>query len=426
MSRKNKLAIHNQHLVLKRALVTIAITLAFITMTEIPLPYINVAPLLLGMTHQKMQSFQMLSILSGGNLQQGSIMMIGLMPFIMIQLIMQVLQLGISSRLKALSETANGQKRLGKITKLLTLPVAFIQAGITIITLEKITNQQFITAKGLPLPFVVLTLMLIITASTYLAIWLSDLNTIYGLGNGINYLVSCSIVVSMIENLNINNSVMHKLMKIIGSHVVLVVGLCLLILVLYNAICIWYQSSTYRLKIQFTQLSSSVDKDGRLPFSLNIANVMPIIFAGILMNMIFTLNIWHNNNIQALVSFKTWGSIGLYTVILIAFTYLFTFIQFYPSKLNENLDRMNAYIIGVDPTLATISYFEKSLFLLATFNAIFYIVMVVIPMIIFKLLGLPEQYVLSASSIFILVATETDIRRQVVGLKAKEIHDKII
>ena len=86
---------------------------------------------------------------------------------------------------------------------------------------------------------------------------------------------------------------------------------------------------------------------------------------------------------------------------------------------------MNAYIIVVDPTLATVSYFVRSLLLLATMNVAFYIVMVIIPMMICKAIGLPEQYVLSVSSIFILVTTETDIRRQVVGLRAKEVQEKL-
>ena len=424
--RSNALSIQHQHLILKRAIVTLIITLVYITLTEIPLPYVNIAPLMVAMSAQKARTLQMLTILAGGNIQQGSIMMIGLMPFIMVQLIIQVLQLGISKRLKKLAESANGQKKIGQFTKLVTLPIALCQAGITLVVLERLTHNEFIIAPHLPGELVIFCLMLIISTSTMLAVWLSDLNTIYGLGNGINYLISCSIIVSTIENIHFNPKAIMMIERHFGSTFWFVVLGSLVIFLIYNAICIWYQSSTFRLKIQFAQLTSSIDKDGSLPLSLNIANVMPIIFAGIIMNFLYTANLWHNARLQRLVNFKTWESIGFYTIILILFTYIFSYVQFYPGKLNESLDRMNAYIIGVDPTLTTVSYFKKSLFWLATINVFFYLIMVVVPMIICKLVGLPEQYVLSVSSIFIIVTTESDIRRQVAGLRAKSMKNTLI
>lgn len=426
IKNSNKLKLSKQHIILKRALITILITIVYITLTEIPLPYLNLVSITELMSKPQIKSLQILSILTGGNIQQGSIMMVGFMPFITIQLIIQVLQLGISKRMKKLSENNSGQKHVGQITKLLTFPLALIQAGFTLAMIQKLTDNQAIQSQGQSSILVFCYLIILIAGGTMLSVWLSDLNTLYGLGNGINYLVSCSIIVSSIENINLNSKVVTHLINHIKPEYILICIFILVVFILYNVLCIWYQNSTYRLDIQFSQLDSSVDNIGNLPLSLNIANVMPIIFTGMLMNILYTLNLWHDDDLQIFFNFKSWESIVFYTITLIIFTYLFTFIQFYPGKLYESLDRMNAYIVGVDPTIETVSYLWKSLIMLATLNAVFFFFMVIIPMIICKLLKLPESLVLSVSSVLIVVTTEADIRRQIIGLRSKELKTDLI
>lgn len=420
--RRNKLDLNNQHIILKRIINTLLITLVYIMLTEIPLPYMHLHPLVKLMENPNIQSFQLLTVLAGGNITQGSILLIGLMPNITVQLLIQILQLGVSKKLKKLSESANGSRHLSKIIKVSTFPLAFIQSVFTVMMLQKLTNNSLFGIKGVPEALVIISLSLIISTSTMIAVWLSDLNTLYGLGNGINYLISCSIIVSMVETTKLQPKFIKHWSHLLGNKLWLYIAIAFLIFIIYNAICIWYQSSTFSLKLQFAQLASSIDHSGNMPLSLNIANVMPVIFAGILMNVLYMLNIWHNRELQALVSFKTWGSIGLYTLILIIFTYVFTFVQYYPHKLNENLDRMNAVIEGVDPTLQTVRYLRNSLLLLASINVVFFIIMVTIPMIICKLTGMPETMVLSVSSVLIVITTESDIRRQISGLRAKQLN----
>lgn len=425
-NRKTALDIKSQHLILKRAIITILITIVYIVLTEIPLPFIHLRPLVTLIENPNMQSFQLLSMLGGGNLTQMSILLIGYMPYITCQLFMQLLTLGLSPKLKALSESANGQRHIGQLTKLATLPLALIQSAITVEMLQRITNYRLFGAADIPNWVLVLTLTLIITASTLIAVWLSDLNTIYGLGNGVNYLISCSIIVSMVETTKIQPKFIQHWCHVLGNRFWVYMAIAVVVFLIYNAICIWYQSSTLKLKMQFAQLASSVTHSGNLQLPLNIANVMPVIFAGILMNLLYMLNIWHSRTLESLVSFKTWGSIGLYTFILVIFTYIFTFVQYYPHKLNDNIDRMNSIIVGVDPTLETIRFLRKSLIMLASINVVFFIIMVTIPMILCKLSGMPETMVLSVSSVLIVITTEADIRRQIVGLRAKEIKTDLI
>lgn len=422
---KNKLALNQQHIILKRALVTLAITITYVVLTEIPLPYLNVVIIGKLMQNPKLKVLQVLTLMTGGSLQQGSLMMAGLMPFIMVQFAIQILQVGISKKMKELSESSNGAKKIGQLTKLITFPLALIQSGFTLLMLQKLTNGNTIVNGHLPFALVLIYLTVLISAGTMLAIWISDLNTLYGLGMGLNYLVSVSIIVNMIENAHFNFSGLHKMFAKFGPKLWAIVIIALLVFILYNAVCIWYQSSNYEMPIQFAQLDSSVDKTGKLPFTMNIANVMPVILAGMLMNILYALNLFHSQTMQELFNFKSWSSIATYTVVLILFTFAFTYIQYYPKKLDDGLDRMNAYIIGVDPTLATIKFFNKSLIYLASLNSLFFVVMVIIPMIICKLIGLPESMVLSVSSVIIVVTTEADIRRQVVGLHAKELKSNL-
>lgn len=423
--RKNQLALNKQHLILKRALVTAAITIVYVVLTEIPLPYINIQIVDKLMQNPKLKILQVLTLMTGGSLQQGSLMLVGLMPFILVQFVIQIMQVGFSKKIKDLSETSSGSKKIGQLTKLITLPLALFQSGFTLVMLQRLTNGTAIQCGHISQFIVIGYLMTLVSAGTMISIWISDLNTLYGLGMGINYIVSLSIIVNLIENAHINWNSMHKFIRSLDPKVWGFLILIALLFILYNAVCIWYQSSNFEMPIQFAQLDSSVEKLGKMPFTMNIANVMPVILSGMLMNILYALNLFHSNTVQQLFNFKSWSSIVTYTIVLILFTFLFTYIQYYPKKLDEGLDRMNAYIIGVDPTLATIKFFNRSLIFLASINSVFFLIMVIIPMIVCKLIGLPESMVLSVSSVIIVITTEADIRRQIVGLHAKELKTNL-
>ena len=409
-----------RHLTLKRGLITFFITIVYIALSTIPLPYLHQDMLYNLMQHQHLQALELINLFDGSNLQQGSLMMIGFMPFITIQLIMQVLQTGLSKHVKLLSETATGQEKIGRITKALTAPLTFAQALITLITLEHATDNQIISS-AYPLPVLLIYLSLIATAGTMIIIWLSDLNTLYGLGNGMNYLISCSIIVSLVQNTNFSWNVLQTWYNAVGNKLIWL-GLGLLVIFwLYNAVYIWFQSSYLSLPLQFSQLNSSAIKSGSLPFSLNVSNVMPICFASILMNFLYIISLWFKDDkaFRDLVNFKSWWSIAIYTILLIIFTFIFVLITYYPQNLAENLDRQNIYIKGVPPTIETISFLRNILMKLSLGNIAFLMLVVVIPMIIFKCVGLSASLILSSSTIFIVITTEIDIRMQIGGLKAK-------
>lgn len=409
-----------RHLVIKRGLITFLITLIYIALSTIPLPCLNNNVLANVLTYHA-RSLQIISLLDGSNLRQGSILMIGLMPFITIQLVIQILQTKLSKKVKLLSETSTGQQKIGRLTKLLVIPLAFTQGVVTLFTLNKLSKQQLITTEHYPLFLVIAYLAIVITTCTLIIIWLSDLNTLYGLGNGLNYLISCSIIVGLIQNSSLTSKIVKQWMHALGSKFIWIALLTIVILWAYNALCIWFQSSFLSLPLQFSQLNSSINKTGSLPFSLNIANVMPICFASVIMNVLYMFSLWDKSlsHFQYLANFKTWSSIGFYALMLIVFTYICTFIPFYPPNLAENLNRQNIYIQGVAPTLQTVSYLRRVLMKLATGNVIFLTLVIIIPMIVCKLCGLEESLVLSSSTIFILVTTEIDIRRQIGGLRAK-------
>lgn len=424
--RETELDIRKQHIIAKRMFVTVCITIVFIAITKIPLPFLDNALLLKTMQHHSNQLTQMLSIVAGGNIQEGSIFLVGLTPYITVQLIFQFLQLGISPRLKAISEGPNGQQKIAKMMKFVTAPLTLVFAGETLLLLEKLTHNQLLVVHGYPVWLIGLLLMLIITASTLTVVWLSDLNTLYGLGNGINYLISCSIIVGILETTKFKGSILRGWSHILGSKLIPVMFIVLVVFLLYNTICIWYQSSTFQLKMQFAKLDSSIDTSGNLPLSLNIANVMPVVLTGMLIQVINLFVMMYCKKLAVLVNFKSWASIGFYTIMLIIFTYIFTFCTFYPKNLTEKIERMNAYILGVDPTISTVHLFWQALSFLATLNVLFFMVMVIIPMILLKLAGLSESMVMGISSVLIVVTTEADIRRQIAGLRAKQLPNGII
>ena len=413
--------INQKHLIIKRGLVTFLITIAYIAMATIPLPFINQAVFHNIIHDNHLQILQTINLLDGSNIQQGSILMIGIMPFITVQLIMQILQTGLSKKVKALSETSTGQVKLGILTKLITVPITFVQSWFTLSTIDRISKSSIFINHVNNHVLMYFYLSLVLTTCTLIVIWFSDLNTLYGLGNGLNYIITCSIIISLIQNSALNKNIFKQWYHALGTKLIVIIVIGLILLWLYNALYIWYQSSYLALPLHFSQLNSSVTKTGVLPFSLNIANVMPVCFASITINALYMLSLWQKSlhGLVNFVNFKTWGSIFVYAILLVAFTYVFTLITFYPPTLSENLDRQSIYITGVAPTLQTIDFLFKAIMKLATGNILFLMLVVIVPMIICKLSGLAPNVMLSSATVFIIITTEIDIRRQISGLSAK-------
>lgn len=402
---------------LKRCLVSIIIATIYIVLSQIPLPFVNLNVIQQVMHDNNFKMLQIISSLSGGNLNNLSILSVGLTPFIVVQMLMQILQTGISPQLKRLSEQANGQRKINQIIKLVTVPLTALQALLILITFDKITKGKIFNVSNDLSTLVFLTL--VITTCTMIVIWLSDINTIFGVGNGISFIVSCSILINIVQQFKSTSKLIGKLL--VNNHnkemVLAIIGI-LIVITLYIAFCIWFQNCNVAIPIQFAKLSSSIDKTGFLPFNLDITNVMPIILSSTVMSILYALHIMHGV-FAKMVNFKTFDSIIFYAFLLLIFTYICTFIQFQPNNIIERLSRENTYITGIDLLNANTSL-TKILLKLASINYLFLLLVVILPMIIFKLVNISETLSLISSSIIILITTETDIRRQLSGLYAKQ------
>lgn len=402
---------------LKRCVVSIIIAVVYISLSQIPLPFVNLNVVQQVMHNTNFKVLQIISSLSGGNINNLSILSVGLTPFIVVQMLMQILQTGISPYLKRLSEQTNGQRKINQIIKLVTVPLTALQALLILIVFDNLTKgKMFNVSNDLS---TVIFLTLVITTCTMIVIWLSDINTIFGVGNGISFIVSCSILINIMQQFKSTSKLIEKLL--VNNHnqkmIFAVIGI-ILIITLYIAFCIWFQNCNVALPIQFAKLSSSIDKAGFLPFNLNVTNVMPIILSSAVMSVLYTLHIMHGV-LNKMVNFKTFDSIIFYAFLLLIFTYICTFIQFQPNNIIERLSRENTYITGIDLLNANKSL-TKILLKLASINYLFLLLVVILPMIIFKLVNIPETLSLISSSIIILITTETDIRRQLNGLYAKQ------
>lgn len=417
MKRLSSKNLFTNNLGIKRSIVSVFIAIIYVIMSQIRLPLVNVHVASHIMNNTNFKMLQIISSLSGGNLSNFSILLVGLTPFIVIQMIIQILQTGISPQLKRLSEQTNGQRKINQIIKLATVPLTALQALLILITFDKVTNGKIFIHSNL---MTILFLALIITTCTMIVIWLSDINTIFGVGNGISFIVSCSIIINIVQQFKSTSQLIKKLLinNFHNKELALIVIGMLIILILYIAFCIWFQNCNVAIPIQFAKLSSSIDKAGFLPFNLNVTNVLPIILSSTVMSILYTLHIMHGA-FTKMVNFKTFDSIVFYALLLLIFTYICTFIQFQPNNIIERLSRENTYITGIDLLNANKSL-TKILLKLASINYLFLLLVVILPMIIFKLINISETLSLISSSIIILITTETDIRRQLSGLYAKQ------
>ena len=396
----------------KRVLFVFFALIVFRLLSAIPIPGIDTVELNRFLANNEF--FGILNIFSGGGLSNLSVIMLGVGPYITGSIIMQLLTIMVPSLKRIYHEEGEaGRKRFSQYGRLLTVPLAAIQGFSLLYILEKQNILINLTA------FDRLTNLFIVVAGSVLLMWIGELVSEFGIGNGVSLVIFAGIVSGLpawvsqhIFTFDASQIPLYLVFAIVG---VLILAGIVLVTEAERPIPVTYAKRVRGMKMYGGGSTY-------LPLRVNQAGVIPIIFAlSILLfpQMIGTFLSRYSNVILAkishvLISFTQTSVIYavLYFIFVFLFTYFYTAVTFDPEALSTNLQKNGAFIPGIRPGTSTSQYISKVLSRITFLGAVFLGFVAVLPLIMQFITG-ETSFALGGTSILIVVSVVLDLMKKV-------------
>ena len=388
----------------KRVLFTLACLLVFIVGKTIPVPGTQGAVSGLGL-------WELYDAISGGALEKFSIFSLGVMPYISASIITGILQMDIIPYFTELKEEgATGRQKINQINRYLGLGIAFLQG---------FAMAFAFVPNGTALDF--LKIAIILTGGTAFLLWLGDQMTQKGIGNGISLLIMAGIISS------IPNMFFETFQALVLGNDSLFLGITAfsVFVLVYIAIIVgivYIEKSERRIPIQYANQTTSAygARQNYIPFKLNSASVMPVIFASVIYTIpSFIAGLMDSESAFAVfvskyVNYTTPIGFAFYMLIIILFCYFYTFLQINPDELSKNLNKQGGYIPGVRPGKETKDYISTVIGRITFIGAISIAVIAGLPIVFSNFIdtGLPSSVSLGGTSILIVIGVALETYNQ--------------
>ena len=379
--------------------------LIFALGTTIPVPGTEGAISSLGL-------WELYNAIGGGALKNFSIFALGVMPYISASIITGILQMDIIPYFTELKESGEqGRQKINQINRYLGIAIAFLQGFAMAFT--------FIKGAG-TLEYI--KIALILTGGTAFLLWLGDQITQKGIGNGISLIIMAGII-STVPKMFID-TFDSLILGRTGSLFIGIVGFILFVL-LYLLIVVgvvFEECSERRIPIQYSNRTTSAygQKQNYIPFKLNSAGVMPVIFASVLLSIpSFIAGILGDSSgfsifVSKYIDYSTPIGFVLYILLIVLFGFFYTNMQINPKELAKNLNRNGGYIPGVRPGNETEKYIKKILNRITCLGSIFIAVIAGLPIIFSSFIstGLPASVSIGGTGLLIVVGVAIETYRQ--------------
>lgn len=396
----------------KKIFFVLAILVIFRLVAAIPVPGVDPARLKSFLAGN--QFFGLLNIFSGGVLENLSIVMLGVGPYITASIIMQLLTM-IFPRLKEMyqEEGEVGRTKFNQYSRLLTVPFSLLQAYALLVVLGR---QQVLPPLDL---FGYLTAMITVTAGTVFLMWLGELISEKNIGNGISLLIFAGIVSRLPVGFR------QTLLTFDPSQVPLYLAYAAVSVVVIAGVVIITEGQrnipvSYAKRIRGNRIFGGVET--HLPLRVNQAGVIPIIFAisiilfpGLIGSFLATIP---NDTVQAVSRFliqllnNRWMYGALYFLLVFLFTYFYTAVTFDPEAIATNIQKQGGFILGMRPGRSTAEFLHRVLNRITLFGALFLGAIAILPLAVQAGFGI-RTLTLGGTSLLIVVSVVLETLKQI-------------
>ncbi|MBI2086979.1 MAG: preprotein translocase subunit SecY [Candidatus Zambryskibacteria bacterium] len=356
----------------------------------------------------------LLNLFSGGGLSNLSVVMLGVGPYITASIIMQLMTV-MSPKLKAMyqEEGEAGRRRFSQYSRILTVPLAIVQGYAFI----KLLQGQGVLGQ---LTFGTLAVdITVIVAGSVLLMWLGELITEFGVGNGVSLIIFAGIVAQL------PTTVSQTVLTYDPSQIpVYIAGLAIALLVTFGVVVVTEAERpipiTYAKQVRGGRAFGGIST--YLPLRVNQAGVIPIIFA--LSILLFPQMIFQFLAQSAIASISSLATFALdllannwfyttaYFVLVVLFTYFYTAVTFDPDNISTNLQKSGAFIPGVRPGISTADYISRVLTRLTLVGALFLGLIAILPLILRSLTGI-QSLAIGGTALLIVVSVVIDLIKKI-------------
>jgi len=397
----------------RRILLTLGLLVVFRFIAHIPVPGVDTAAL--DRLFDTNQLMGMLDLFSGGAMRNLSIAAMGVYPYITAVIIMQLLT-PVIPRLSALArEGEAGRAKINQYTHWMTVPLATVQGYGQLILMER---EGIVTGVGLSggdlLPTAAMVMVMV--AGTMFLVWLGELITEYGIGNGISIIIFGGIVAGLPEM--IGSGYLER-----GNEGGLLVYLVLALAIV--AVIVIFTEAHRRIPVQYAR---SIFRGGRMyrqsgathiPLRVNSAGMIPLIFAMALVILPGTIASYFAGPdgggfagfIYDLFSATSWFYWGMFFFLVVGFAFFYTMIIFQQQDLAGTLQRQGAFVPGIRPGRSTAQYFNRVITRITWGGALFLGLVAISPFIMRHITGI-EVLAISSMAMLIMVGVALDTMRQ--------------
>ena len=379
--------------------------LIFAIGTTIPVPGTKGAISSLGL-------WELYNAIGGGALKNFSIFALGVMPYISASIITGILQMDIIPYFTELKESGEqGRQKINQINRYIGLAIAFVQGFAMAFTFVKGAST-----------IEYLKIAVILTAGTAFLLWLGDQITQKGIGNGISLLIMAGIIYTVPKMFI--DCFTSLVLDHTGSLFVGIIGYVIFVLVYLLIIVgvVFEESSERRVPIQYSNRTASAygAKQNYIPFKLNSAGVMPVIFASVILTIpTFIAGLLGEESdfsvfVSKYINYTTPTGFVLYIILIFVFGFFYTNMQINPKELAKNLNKSGGYIPGVRPGVETEKYIKKILNRITLLGSIFIAVIAALPIVFSSFIntGLPASASIGGTGVLIVVGVAIETCKQ--------------
>ncbi|MGA0078298.1 MAG: preprotein translocase subunit SecY [Candidatus Nanopelagicales bacterium] len=361
--------------------------------------------------------YGVINLFSGGALLQLSVFALGIMPYITASIIMQLLTVVIPRLEMLKKEGQSGQAKITQYTRYTTIGLAVLQAT-SILALARTPGQLLRGCPNQLIPnqsiVVILTMVITMTAATALIMWMGELITERGVGNGMSLLIFASIISSIPSQfaaiLTVNG--LFTFLTVVAIGILIIMGV------------VYVEQAQRRIPVQYAKRMVGRQMFGGsstyIPLKVNMAGIIPVIFASSILylpSLLVQLSQSQNAIAQWISANFANGTepvyIITYALFIIFFAYFYASITFNPEEVAENMKKYGGFIPGIRAGRPTVEYLRYVLSRLMAAGSTYLTVVAVLPFIAFAFLGVGDRFLFGGTSLLIMVGVGLDTVKQI-------------